>query len=312
MPETIRAVVATDPAAVFRGLTDAARLRQILAPGRIVGECAITTEAGGVLAFSVGAERHAARISNIEAARLIRWTRSVIGGAGATWEELITLEPVGGAGTQVSVAIGSGAPATEAPAWKERLEVLATLQALDAEQKRMGEGFKSLAALRRKLPPLEVPDYALHAADGSPLKLSAAFNERDEMLLVHNMGKGCVYCTLWADEFNGVCGHLADRCAFVLASPDEPAVMREFAASRGWKFRTLSTAGTSLARDLGFEPEPGRRWPGVSALSRAADGTITRTSWAHFGPHDGFCGVWPLLDMLLRGGNGWQPKYAYP
>lgn len=310
MPTAVDFEVHADPRNVFRRFTDAGRLRLFIAPGKIVGECRLAAEVGGELEFAVGEHRHGAAVARLEPDALLAWVRR--GPDGARWDETIRLHAWPGERTRVEIELGEGAPAEEVKEWQSRLAVLAMLIETEKAEATLREQFARLASLRRKAPALEVPDYALRRADGSPVRLSEAFGGRDEMLLVHNMGKGCVYCTLWADELNGVANHLADRCVFVLASPDEPAVMREFAASRGWKFRTLSTAGTSLARDLGFEPEPGRRWPGVSALSRAADGTITRTSWANFGPHDGFCGVWPLLDMLPRGGNQWQPKYAYP
>ena len=36
------------------------------------------------------------------------------------------------------------------------------------------------------------------------------------------MGRGCSYCTLWADGFNGLRHHFEDRAAFVVVSPDTP------------------------------------------------------------------------------------------
>lgn len=160
------------------------------------------------------------------------------------------------------------------------------------------------------MPAEPVRDYALHNADGSPTSLSALFGSKDEMLLIHNMGRRCVYCTLWADGFNGLIDHFNSRVAFVLASPDEPAVLREFAASRSWRFRCVSTHQCTLAKDLGFEPEPGKVWPGVSALRRTSQG-IARSAYDHFGPGDAYCSIWNLLDLLPEGARGWEPRYSY-
>ena len=68
-------------------------------------------------------------------------------------------------------------------------------------------------------------------------------------------GRGCVYCTMWADGFNGVVPHLEDRAAFVVVSPDEPHVQAEFAASRGWRFRMVA-ARSDFTGDMGYEEGP--------------------------------------------------------
>ncbi|MCC5786202.1 MAG: DUF899 family protein [Phycisphaerales bacterium] len=138
--------------------------------------------------------------------------------------------------------------------------------------------------------------------------LAELFAGKRDLLIIHNMGRRCAYCTMWADGFNGLLRHLEDRAAFVLASPDEPGVQREFAESRGWGFRMVSTKGSSFNADLGFEPEPGKVAPGVSALYKQDDGTIVRTGKAVFGPGDPFNGAWHLFALLKDGANGWGPK----
>jgi len=61
-----------------------------------------------------------------------------------------------------------------------------------------------------------VEDFALRDLDGSERRLSELFGEKDDLIVVHNMGRGCNHCTLWADGFNGLADHLADRASFVL------------------------------------------------------------------------------------------------
>lgn len=178
-------------------------------------------------------------------------------------------------------------------------------------QKQITELREKLVEARRKLPPEPVKDYELKDAEEKAIKLSALFGDKPELLLIHNMGKRCVYCTLWADGFNGVAEHLANRAAFVLTTPDDPRTMREFASSRGWRFMTASINGTSFAKDLGFEPEPGKFWPGVSAFRKETDGRIVRLAHDHFGPGDPYCAVWQLLDLFPKGADGWEPRYTY-
>ena len=177
-------------------------------------------------------------------------------------------------------------------------------------QKEITQKSKDILALRKQAALEPVNDYTLKDKNGNDVLLSSLFDERDELLIIHNMGKKCSYCTLWADGFNGFALPLADRMPFVLVSPDEPAVQKEFAESRGWKFKMLSATGSTFIKDMGFEKEPGKYWPGVSAFIRK-DGKIYRTAYDNFGLGDMYCSVWPLLDLLPKGVNGWVPKYKY-
>lgn len=182
---------------------------------------------------------------------------------------------------------------------------------IEAIQTKIEELKKELSAARRATKPEPVSDYTLRTSDDQPVKLNELFNGKPDLILIHNMGKRCPYCTLWADGFNGLAAHLASRAGFVLVSPDEPKVLKEFAGSRGWKFRTASTAGTTFSKDLGYEPEPGKHRPGASGFRKTALGAIERTGKATFGPGDDFCSVWPMFDLLHSGAGNWEPKYAY-
>ncbi len=86
-----------------------------------------------------------------------------------------------------------------------------------------------IARLRAKIQPREVPDQILRTSDGKAVPLSSLFGRKREMILVHNMGAECPYCTLWADGFNGVLPHLESRAAFVVESPDSPKAQKKFA-----------------------------------------------------------------------------------
>jgi predicted dithiol-disulfide oxidoreductase (DUF899 family) len=168
---------------------------------------------------------------------------------------------------------------------------------------------EKLAELKRQLPRKEVKDYTLAGADG-PVKLSQLFGDKADLVMIHNMGKGCRYCTLWADGFNGVLPHLESRAAFVLCSPDSVDTQRQFADSRGWKFQMVSGHGSSFTEDMGFRGE--KSWmPGVSTFHREENGKIYRIARAPFGPFDPFSGIWHLFALLAGGVNDWEPKYKY-
>ncbi len=144
-----------------------------------------------------------------------------------------------------------------------------------------------------------------------PVTLAELFGDKSDLIVIHNMGRACVYCTMWADGFTGLAGHLCDRAAFALSSPDSPQVQHEFATSRNWPFRMISVPSGGFAHAMGFEEQPGKFYPGVSAFHKNPKGKIVRTGAAFFGPGDDFCPTWPLLDLLKGGVGKWAPKYSY-
>jgi predicted dithiol-disulfide oxidoreductase (DUF899 family) len=182
---------------------------------------------------------------------------------------------------------------------------------IEAAEREIGAVRERVAKLRGEREPEPVADYDVTTSHGAKVRLSALFGAKPDMILVHNMGRRCPMCTLWADGFNGVRAHLEDRAAFVVATPDAPAVQSEFAASRGWGFRMISTDGTSLARDLGFRDAENRHWPGISVLRRTEGGGIERAGRASFGPGDDFCSVFHILDLFGPGAPEWWPKLDY-
>ena len=51
--------------------------------------------------------------------------------------------------------------------------------------------------------------------EGREATLSSLFGDRGGLIVVHNMGRDCSYCTMWADGFTGLLPHLESRAAFV-------------------------------------------------------------------------------------------------
>lgn len=108
---------------------------------------------------------------------------------------------------------------------------------------------KELAALRKSLPEKEVKNYEFMSSTDQKVTLLELFGDKDELMIIHNMGKSCSYCTTWADGFNGVYHHLSGKAAFVVSSPDLPHVQEEFAASRQWKFPMISVKESSFTEE---------------------------------------------------------------
>ena len=170
---------------------------------------------------------------------------------------------------------------------------------------------RKLAELRRQRPREEVGDYQLLDCEGRKASLSSLFGDRNRLILVHNMGRSCSYCTMWADGFTGLLPYLQSRAAFVLTSPDQPATQKELVQSRGWNFPVYSTQETTFAADMGFDGEPDGLMPGVSVFAKEADGKIYRVGRAEFGPGDDFCSVWHFFELFPEGIDNWEPKPNY-
>jgi len=170
----------------------------------------------------------------------------------------------------------------------------------------------NVALLRRSRPREVVQDYELTKLDGSKVNISELFGDKSDLMLVHNMGKSCPYCTLWADGFNGLTDHIENRTAYALVSNDDPKTAKEFSSSRNWRFTVLSGAESDFAADMGFtNPKDNTPTPGVSTFRKEDDGTIIRIGKAWFGPGDDFCGIWHLFDLLADGTGDWAPKFSY-
>ncbi len=157
---------------------------------------------------------------------------------------------------------------------------------------------KKYIKISAKQAKMDVSDYVLKDTEGRDVKLSEMFGDKENLILIHNMGKACSYCTLWADGFSGEAYYIEKKAAFALVSPDAPEVQKEFAASRGWKFRTYSAAGTAFIADMGYYTEAEGYWPGVSVFHKDAEGKIARISKDYFGPGDFYSAPWHFFDLL--------------
>lgn len=189
------------------------------------------------------------------------------------------------------------------------------MSAIDSE---LLEAEKKLVNLRKRMVQLRkqrkhelVKDYILKDLDGNEVPLSSLFGEMTDLILVHNMGIRCTYCTLWADGFNGVYHHLENRAAFALVSHDDPRTAKIFSEGRNWKFKMLANDGGDFTREMGYEDENGDPHPGISTFHLDSAGKIFRVAHTWFGPGDDFCSTWHIFDMLENGVNDWSPRFEY-
>jgi peroxiredoxin len=184
----------------------------------------------------------------------------------------------------------------------------AELEALEESIRR--DRARRIELLREDRAP--VADRELLGWEG-PVRLSELFSPQGDLVLIHNMGARCAYCTLWADGFNGILQHLENRAGFVVSSPDPPEAQKAFAQGRGWRFRMIHDPDARLTRELGYvEDRSGKPsfLPGVSILRREA-GSILRVAHDGFGPGDPYCGIWHLFALFEGGAGEWAPRFRY-
>ncbi len=185
-----------------------------------------------------------------------------------------------------------------------------TQSAMDGYRAKIAALRQEMRALQAATEPQPVRDYVFATNEGE-VRLSQLFGDKRDLIVVHNMGRGCAYCTMWADGFNGVYQHLASRAAFVVTTPDAPAVQRRFAADRGWRFPMVSHQANSFSADMDYKTDSGQNAPGVSAFRKLDDGSIVRVGDTDLGPRDDFCSVYHLLDLLPEGSDSFSAKFRY-
>lgn len=174
-------------------------------------------------------------------------------------------------------------------------------------EKEIIEKKKQLTELKKSIQEKSVENYQFTTPDGKPIYLADLFGDKEELIVVHNMGKACSYCTVWADGFIGLYKHIARKASFVLESPDEPSVLGDYAAERHWTFPVVSSNGSSFKEDIGFAK--GKQYmPGVTVFRRDENGGIYQGARAFFGPGDDFCAVWPFFDLLPSGYEDYRPS----
>jgi predicted dithiol-disulfide oxidoreductase (DUF899 family) len=175
-------------------------------------------------------------------------------------------------------------------------------------EKEIAELVKKLNGLRKKAEPIPVKNYSLKDQRGDT-SLLELFAGRDKLIVIHNMGQGCRYCTLWADGLNGFLPHLENAASVVLLSKDAPDQQRLFANSRQWRFRMASHGGGEYIREQSTQ-EGEANAPGIVVYARQGD-RIFKTNHAMFGPGDLYCSHWHVLSLLGLDEEGWTPQYNY-
>jgi predicted dithiol-disulfide oxidoreductase (DUF899 family) len=180
-------------------------------------------------------------------------------------------------------------------------EWLKARKALLAEEKELTRVRDALSAKRRALPWVKIDKpYRFEGPEGA-LTLSDLFGARRQLIVQHFMfapewEKPCKSCSFWADGYDGIVSHLAQRdTAFVAVSRAPIPKLEARKRLMGWRFPWVSSGGSDFSYDFSvsfrdedlksgtaiynYEPKQGPMTdlPGISAFVKGDDGTLYHT-----------------------------------
>lgn len=181
----------------------------------------------------------------------------------------------------------------------DRKNISKAQKEIDALETKIAYLSKQVAQIRNQQSGRKISDYKLLDHDNKIVRLSEMFGTQNNLIVIHNMGFSCPYCTMWADGFNAVYNYIIEKTAFVVVSHDEPGPQQLGKMKRGWKFPMYSARESTFTSDMGFIEEDGSLWPGCSVFYKN-DGSddMYLHSQTTFGPGDRFCSVFNFFDLL--------------
>ena len=180
-----------------------------------------------------------------------------------------------------------------------------------------------LSRERRALPWKAVEkNYRFETAAG-PQTLGQLFGGRSQLIVYHfmfgpNWDAPCKSCSFWADNFNGIIAHLAQRDVTMLAVSRAPlAKLDAFKRRLGWSFRWVSSddGDFNYDFDVSFRPEQAERAQynyqpktnsmsdlvGISVFYRQLDGRIFHTYSCYARGVDMLNTAYHYLDLVPKG-----------
>ncbi len=184
-----------------------------------------------------------------------------------------------------------------------------------------------LSQERRELPWVKVEkEYVFDGPNGKETLLEL-FEGRSQLIIYHFMygpdwAEGCLSCSFWADNFNGITVHLNHRDITLLAVSRAPlGTLEAYKRRMGWAFKWVSSFGSDFNRDyhVSFTPEemekdemfynfriskfPSEEAPGISVFYRNEQGDVFHTYSCYSRGLDMLNGAYHYLDLVPKGRN---------
>ena len=204
-------------------------------------------------------------------------------------------------------------PIADQPTWDAALAELRT------REKAATRELDAIAAARRRLPMVELPDYVLDGADG-PVRLVDVFEGTSQLIVYHHMwfpGEEwqCPGCTGFTSQFTRLefLGGYDARFVIVTQGPIGEALA--YKARVGNKMTWYSTANSPFGTDMGAPPGGGFQ---VNVLLRVGD-TVYRTYNTQGRGTEQLSHSFALIDLLPYGRqeewqdspDGWPQSPTY-
>jgi predicted dithiol-disulfide oxidoreductase (DUF899 family) len=182
-----------------------------------------------------------------------------------------------------------------------------------------------LSRQRRELPWEKVTKAYVFDGPRGKETLAELFEQRSQLVVYHFMfnpawDEGCPGCSFWADNFDGIGVHLAQRdVTFVAISRAPLAKLEAFKARMGWRFDWLSSLRSDFNYDfqVSFRPEDLARKAvtynyestgddhtdreGASVFYRDASGAVFHAYSTYARGIDVLNGAYHWLDLVPKG-----------
>lgn len=179
----------------------------------------------------------------------------------------------------------------------------------------------ALTRQRQSLPWEKVEEAYRFKGQGGEVTLRDLFNGRSQLIVYHFMfgtdwQQGCKSCSFWADHFDGMAPHLAQRdVAFACVSIAPLEKLLAFRSRMGWSFDWYSSEGTRFNQDFGVTGDAGQEMiynydkakqdagelPGLSVFSRGSESTIFHAYSCYARGLDMLNGTYQFLDLVPKG-----------
>jgi predicted dithiol-disulfide oxidoreductase (DUF899 family) len=225
----------------------------------------------------------------------------------------------------LKTAIAANAEGTEHHRVVQNDIWIAERKKLLAREKELTRLSDQIARERRALPWEQVrKTYIFNTPDG-PRALAELFDGRSQLLVQHFMlgpgwEEGCPSCSFMADHTDGMNVHLAHRdVTFVAISRAPLAEIEQFRRRMGWRFKWVSSDGTSFNYDFGvsFMPDDMAKgklhynygaWnhmseelPGISVFFKDDAGKVFHTYSTYGRGVEAMMGTYNMLDLAPKG-----------
>ncbi|SHL23780.1 DUF899 family protein [Actinacidiphila paucisporea] len=204
-------------------------------------------------------------------------------------------------------------PVVDVPTWQKELA------ALRVREKAATRELDAIAAQRRRLPMVEMPDYVLEGEDG-PVRLAEIFGEHPQLIVYSHMWHEgaewqCGGCTGFTSQFTRLAGLEKFDARFVIVTQGPIDEALAYKRKVGNKMTWYSTANSTFGGDVGAPPNGGFA---VNVFLRDGD-TVYRTWHTDGRGTEQLSYLFPLVDVLPYGRqeewqdspDGWPQSPTY-